>query len=201
MSEFKMRLRTMRIDFAALPFVLGIVCAAISFFLFGVETALISCLLGWTMLAIAVVDFRRFIIPDILSLPSIPAGLFAASLWGDELSNRVLEHALAALVGASTLYAIRWLYAIWRKREGLGLGDVKLAAVAGAWTGFAGLGHVLLLACILAFVYVLLVHFRDFRSIRGSTPIAFGVFLAPSIWIVWFAENVAVHLGLSAFHI
>lgn len=200
MPESKMRLPTVRVELAV-PVIIGIVCAAISFFLFDVETALISCVLGGTMLAIAVVDFRKFIIPDGLSLPAIPAGLFVASLSGDELSSQVLEHALAAIVGAAMLYAIRLLYFLWRKREGLGLGDVKLAAVAGAWTGFAGLGHVLLLACILAFVYVLLVHLRDIRSIRGSTPIAFGVFLAPSIWIVWCAERVVLDLGLSAFRI
>jgi len=151
------------------------------------------------MLAIAVVDFREFIIPDVLSLPAIPAGLFVAFLSGDEVANRVLEHALAGAVGASMLFAIRWLYAFWRKREGLGLGDVKLAAVAGAWTGFSGLGHVLLLACISAFVCVLFAHLYDSRSLRGSTPIALGVFLAPSIWIIWCADNIAFDLDLSAF--
>jgi prepilin signal peptidase PulO-like enzyme (type II secretory pathway) len=57
--------------------------------------------------------------------------------------------------------------------------------VAGAWSGFVGLAHTLLLACVLAIVAVLLMHVRDGRALRGSTAIAFGVFLAPSIWLVW----------------
>ena len=54
------------------------------------KVALVSCLLGWAMLAIAVVDARRFIIPDLLSLPSIPAGLLA--------SGRLLEPSVAEIV-------------------------------------------------------------------------------------------------------
>jgi prepilin signal peptidase PulO-like enzyme (type II secretory pathway) len=57
--------------------------------------------------------------------------------------------------------------------------------VAGAWTGLAGLGHVLLFACVLAIGAVLITHVRRFSVLRGSTAIAFGVFLAPSIWLVW----------------
>ncbi len=166
---------------------LGVVIAAVSFLVFSPLLALISCALGWTMLAIAVADARWFIVPDVLSLPAIPAGLLAAPLLDGTRapSTLALEHLGAALLGAGALYAIRQLYEVLRGREGLGLGDVKLAAAAGAWTGLAGLGHVLLLACVLAFGAVLLTHARRLSVLRGSTVLAFGVFLAPSIWLVW----------------
>jgi leader peptidase (prepilin peptidase)/N-methyltransferase len=166
---------------------LAALIAAVSFLVFTPLLALVSCLLGWTMLAIAATDARRFIVPDVLSLPAIPAGLLVAPLL-DEMrapSVVVLEHVAAAVLGAAALYAIRHLYFVLRQREGLGLGDVKLAAVAGAWTGLAGLGHVLLVACALAISTVLLSHVGRFRALRGSTAVAFGVFLAPSIWLVW----------------
>jgi leader peptidase (prepilin peptidase) / N-methyltransferase len=88
-------------------------------------------------------------VPDRLSLPAIPAGLIASGLLASESPAHamMLSHLIAALVGALSLLAIREAYAVLRGREGLGLGDVKLAAVAGAWTGFAGLPLVLLLAC------------------------------------------------------
>jgi leader peptidase (prepilin peptidase)/N-methyltransferase len=151
--------------------------------------ALVSCLLGWTMLAIAVTDAERFIVPDILSLPAIPAGLIAIRvLAGSELDDGlVFAHIGAAVAGAASLYAIRQLYFYWRGREGLGLGDVKLAAAAGAWTGLSGLGHVLLLACVLAISYVFICHARNLRNINGSAAVPLGLFLAPSIWLVWFA--------------
>jgi leader peptidase (prepilin peptidase)/N-methyltransferase len=148
------------------------------------------------MLSVLIVDARTFVIPDILSLPAIPAGLVAARILeaADAAQSMVLEHLSAAALGAGMFYAIRQLYYVWRKRDGLGLGDVKLAAVAGAWTGLDGLGQVLLLACTSAMLYVLLTHLHKLRSIRGSTPVAFGVFLAPSIWLIWVSETVGLDL-------
>ncbi len=184
-----------QIPFPALILAAG--CMAVSFLMLEPPIAAISCVLGWTLLAIAVIDFREFIIPDLVSLPSIPAGLLASAASKNETANVILEHAFAAALGATLLYVTRRLYSAWRKREGLGLGDVKLAAVAGAWTGIPGLGHVLLLACILAILYVLFIHLHDLRSIRGSTAIAFGVFLAPSIWIVWCVSNLGFDFSVA----
>jgi leader peptidase (prepilin peptidase)/N-methyltransferase len=99
----------------------------------------------------------------------------------------MLTHVGAAVAGAASLCAIRQLYFYWRGREGLGLGDVKLAAAAGAWTGLSGLGHVLLLSCVLAISYVFICHARNLRDINGSAAVPFGLFLAPSIWLVWLA--------------
>jgi leader peptidase (prepilin peptidase)/N-methyltransferase len=184
--------------FALIAF-LAFTIAAASFFVFEPKIALVSCLLGWTMLSIAVVDARRFIVPDILSLPSIPGGLLVARLLDDghDHNTIVLEHLTAAVVGATIFYAIRRLYYVLREREGLGLGDVKLAAVAGAWTGLPGLGHVLLLACVLAVSCVLLTHLQNLRAIRGSTAVAFGVFLAPSIWFIWCANTLGLDFSFA----
>ena len=68
---------------------------------------------------------------------------------------------------------------------GLGLGDVKLAAVAGAWTGLAGLANVWLFACIAAIGFVLFQRLAGANTISRETRIAFGAFLAPAIWAVW----------------
>jgi leader peptidase (prepilin peptidase) / N-methyltransferase len=166
---------------------LGALIAAVSFVVLSPLPALVSCVLGWTMLTIAVFDARAFIVPDVLSLPAIPAGLLAAPLLDGARAPSVvvLEHTAAAVLGAAALYAIRQLYLVLRGREGLGLGDVKLAGVAGAWCGIEGFGYVLLLACVLAIATVLIVHLREGRALQGSARVAFGVFLAPSIWLVW----------------
>jgi len=59
---------------------LAVMIAAVSFLVLAPLAALVSCLLGWTMLAIALIDARHFIVPDVLSLPAIPAGLLAVPL-------------------------------------------------------------------------------------------------------------------------
>jgi leader peptidase (prepilin peptidase)/N-methyltransferase len=174
------------------------VVAASSFLIFAWPVALVSCLLGWAMLAIAVVDAQRFIVPDVLSLPAIPGGLVVTWLLDDGYAahSLLLEHLGAAALGGAVLYAVKELYYRWREREGLGLGDVKLAAVAGAWTGFAGLGHVLLLASLMAIGYVLILNARNLRTLSATTAIAFGVFLAPAIWFVWCANTLGLDLSL-----
>ncbi|RRA50226.1 prepilin peptidase [Acidipila sp. EB88] len=57
---------------------------------------------------------------------------------------------LGAAGAASLLLAIRWLYWVVRRQQGMGLGDVKLAALLGAWLGVAGASLALTLAVLLA---------------------------------------------------
>ena len=94
------------------------------------------------MLAIAVVDHRRMIIPDELNALAFIAGLIAAGV-GTEAASTVAI--LQALVRASLMFALffafRAGYRTLRGMEGMGLGDVKLAAVAGVWLDWAHLAH------------------------------------------------------------
>jgi leader peptidase (prepilin peptidase) / N-methyltransferase len=161
--------------------------AAVSFYVFEPYRAAVSCLLGWVVLAIAIYDAENLIIPDVLSLPLIPAALLAVWLLDDVQfeGTLVLEHFVAAIAGAGLLYAVRQAYYLWRDREGLGLGDVKLGAAAGAWTGLQGMSNVLLLACVLAISYVAMLRLCKKSSITSVTAVPFGVFLGPSIWVIW----------------
>jgi leader peptidase (prepilin peptidase)/N-methyltransferase len=161
-----------------------------SFLLLEPMAAAISCGFGLAMAATAISDARRFIVPDRLSLPAIPAGLLANG-WlvaGTPAHAVMLSHLGAALTGALCLLAVREAYAALRRREGLGLGDVKLAAVAGAWTGFAGLPLVLLLACLGAVAAMLVAGMRGKASLTTTTAVPFGATLAPGIWLVWLAH-------------
>ena len=154
---------------------------------FPMKVALVSCLLGWTMLAIAVVDARRFIIPDLLSLPSIPAGLLASGrLLEPSVAEIVrIDHVIGMLAGGLGLWLVRAAYFRVRQREGLGLGDVKLAAVAGAWIGWQSLSDVILLAAALALSLVMALGLVRGRELSAAARVPFGCFLAPSIWLVW----------------
>jgi leader peptidase (prepilin peptidase)/N-methyltransferase len=161
--------------------------AIASFQLLEAEYAVVSCLLGWTMLTIAISDATRYIVPDVLSLPSIPIGLLATHLLdgSDRSPPLVLEHLGAALLGTALLYGLRAAYFYYRNREGLGCGDVKLAAVAGAWTGIPGVSNVLLLACMAAITWVVLISLWQRRALTKETALPFGVFLAPATWVIW----------------
>lgn len=135
--------------------------------------------LATVLLLIAVVDFRTQRIPDILSLPLIALGLgWTLSAAPDAFP----AHLLGALLGYGSLALFGELYFRRRGHEGLGLGDAKLFAAAGAWLGWQGLPLVLLSASLagLAFAVATLRWRRDARM-------AFGPWIALGIWLGWLA--------------
>ena len=152
-------------------------------------TVLVSVILMLGALLVTLIDMRHFQVPDVLSLPAIPLGLGAAVLarpgpWQDI----VADHGASACLAGGCLYVLRWAY--WRRRGviGLGLGDVKLGAVAGAWLGLAALPPALLLASVSALAAVGLRMAMSGRgAIDNTTRIPFGSFIAPAIVIVWTA--------------
>jgi leader peptidase (prepilin peptidase)/N-methyltransferase len=145
--------------------------------------------LALLMLAIALSDIRHFIVPDALSASAFVLGLIFAALFDDApLAEAILMCLLRAAAAALPLLALMVFYEWWRGRPGLGLGDVKLAAVAGAWLDWftiVGVIEVAALAALAAFaVWRYVLH----RPIAATTPLPFGLFLAPAIWAGWLAE-------------
>lgn len=145
--------------------------------------AWVSAVLGWTLLVLAEIDRRTFWLPDELVLPLIPAGLAVVWLWAPE---RMLTAALGALAGFGLLAGVRWLYRLLRGREGLGLGDAKLFAAAGAWTTLAGLPSVLLYGALGGLIAVGVQSLRDNGAWpKAQSALPFGPFLALGLWLVW----------------
>jgi leader peptidase (prepilin peptidase)/N-methyltransferase len=127
--------------------------------------------------AVAIIDLRTLRIPDLLSLPLIAVGLIQA------YAMSVLpfwHHAVGAMAGFAILAAVGEWYFRHRGIDGLGLGDAKLFAAAGAWLGWQALPMVLLIAALGGLAFALL---------RGGatrmTAIAFGPWLAWGFWLAW----------------
>src|ERR1700722_15746709 len=141
------------------------------------------------MLAIAVSDIRHFIVPDALSATAFVLGLIAAALFDDgPLAEAILICLLRAAAAALPLLALMLLYEWWRGRPGLGLGDVKLAAVAGAWLDWFTIVGVIEVAALAALTAYAVWRYVLHRPIVATTPLPFGLFLAPAIWAGWLAE-------------
>ena len=140
-----------------------------------------TILLGWVLLALSVVDFLALRLPDVLTLPLTAIGLLLALFLPE---SRPLTHLIGAAAGFFALYGIALLYRALRGREGLGLGDAKLAAAAGAWLGWQALPFVVLIACAAGFVWVGVAMMLRGRA-AVQEEIAFGVPLCFAIWLVW----------------
>jgi leader peptidase (prepilin peptidase)/N-methyltransferase len=141
-----------------------------------------ACAFGWVLLALIASDLERLILPDELTLPLIPAGLAEAWVW-DGLPA-VQDRAVGAVAGFLSFAGLRWLYRRWRGREGLGGGDVKLLAAAGAWIGWQGLPALVLAAALMGLALVLLAG-RPGGVIRADRPVPFGAYLALALWAIW----------------
>jgi leader peptidase (prepilin peptidase)/N-methyltransferase len=137
--------------------------------------------LGWTLLALAVIDSRHMILPNELSLPLIPAGLAVA--WALD-PGKLPDHALGALAGFLLILALAALYRRLRKREGIGLGDAKLLAAAGAWVSWQGLPSVLLLGAASGLAGALVIGFAG-GGLKATRAFPFGPYLAAGFWLVW----------------
>ncbi len=137
--------------------------------------------LGWTLLALSVIDARALILPDALTLPLIAGGLIVA--WFVNPSAP-LDHVIGAAAGGLTFWLIARIYEGVRHRQGLGLGDAKLFAAAGAWVAWQGLASVVLMAALGALAAVALLAIAG-RSPGASGRLPFGPFLALGLWLTW----------------
>jgi len=159
----------------------AVLIAVWSAVLFSSALLWVSCLLGWTLLALAATDFKYYLLPDFFTLPLIPAGLFVAWLFDRE---SLPAHGLGALAGYAFVIALRWVYSRLRGKEGMGLGDAKLLSAAGAWVSWAGLPTVILLGALGGLCFAL------YGGLRGTTlsltnRVPFGAFLCLGVWLVW----------------
>ena len=100
-------------------------------------------------------------------------------------SASTLAVALAgALLGYFALWFVARVYWASRKADGLGLGDAKLFAAAGAWLGPLALAPVLLVASLLALFTVGILRLSG-HSLTMQTRIPFGPFISASFFGFW----------------
>ena len=141
----------------------------------------LGCGLGWALLALGWIDWDHLYLPDALTLPLVPVGL-AATWW---LAPEALaDHAIGAALGYAAFRAIAWTYRRLRGRDGLGEGDAKLLAAAGAWLGWEALPQLVLLAALAGLALAGIMALRRGR-LDPAAPLPFGPCLALALWLSW----------------
>ena len=156
--------------------------------------AVASTMLGTLMIAGADIDARTFLLPDLITFGALFCGILAAPLLDptDPWAAAVQAIVRAGIVGGA-LALFRSGYGWIRKTEGLGLGDVKLAAAIGAWLPLDAISLCFGLATTGALVTVVLARLSG-QAVMRTTRIPFGAFLCPALWIVFFADSL-MHSG------
>ena len=145
--------------------------------------------LALLMAAVAVNDWRELRIPNALTLLALLLGVIDIGFeYGREAPFVLAEAAMRAGCVAAAFLAFRIAYRRLRRREGMGLGDVKLAGVAGVWLSWSSLPIVVELAAGAALLAYSAHQAIEKRPISADARIAFGAFLGPAIWICWLLE-------------
>ena len=139
-------------------------------------------------IVIAVIDARYFIIPNELSAAGLALALVYAFVTASDALAGVGFALLRGAVLALLFYALREGYRRLRGREGIGLGDVKLAGVAGAWLGWIAMPIAIEIAALSAIAVFAVRHYAAGRPLDAALKFPFGLFLAPSIWLGWLIE-------------
>lgn len=137
-----------------------------------------DCVLGWVLLALAWIDWRHGRLPDALTLPLLLLGLLAT--WWLEPAA-LTAHAIGAVAGYALFRSVAAVYRFWRGRDGLGRGDAKLLAAAGAWVGWEGLDEVVLFGAVATIGVALWRSHRQSLSSQTSVPFGPGLGLATFI--------------------
>ena len=210
--------------------------------------ALKGCVLCFLLLGLTFTDAETHLLPDAMTLPGLAAAILfscfslvpgpAFRLFPLHFHNALttlqvdlqlgwrslLNSLLGAAVGSGMLYGIAWVYLKLRKTEGMGLGDVKLMAMAGAFLGPMLTLFVLCTASLLGGAYgvfILLAVFRKrvarYRARLGTQAstrawqaaqtamhnmeIPFGVFLSIMSIVAWFCGMNMIRGYLSLFQI
>jgi len=145
-------------------------------------TFILSCLMGWTLLALSVIDWRSFILPDPLNLTL--AGLGVIMIWTSDKANWI-DHLIGGVVGYLILLGVELFYRHARGRDGLGRGDAKLLGALGLWVGWIQLPDILLLGSLSGLVAIIAQSRATKTQLSGQTALAFGPWLALGGWISW----------------
>ncbi len=126
-----------------------------------------------TLLVITFIDIDHRIIPDIISLPCIPLG-FAASFVLPSINW--IESLLGIAVGGGSLLAIAWGYQLFRGKEGMGGGDIKLLGMIGAFIGWKGVLFTIMASSFTGTAVGIIMMLRAGKGMKMALP--FGPFLA-----------------------
>lgn len=136
------------------------------------------------LLAIAVIDARHYLIPDVLSLGGLGAALALSFLPG---APTPLMAGAGAVVGFLALFLVGWLGEKALRRPAMGAGDMKMMAMVGAFLGPAGALLTIFLGALLGSVI-----FGPI-SLKTERLVPFGVFLALGGAVTMVAGEALIH--------
>ena len=174
-------------------------CTAATFLVqaivFGGDPVLLVQRLLFTAMLIVLfgTDLETQRLPNVITLPGIVIGL----AFSPFVPPGVVECAIGAALGAAILFVVRWGWKAATGTDGMGLGDVKMLAMIGAFLGWKQVWLVLFLSSLCGAVVGVMLAALGRRSLQSKLP--FGTFLAMSAYIASLAGEAIVNWYVSMY--
>jgi leader peptidase (prepilin peptidase)/N-methyltransferase len=172
--------------------------------------AVAMAILCFLAVGLAVMDAETLLLPDAFTLPGIFLGiLWSAVSTGGGWPERLRAAGLSlvwAIVAAALILAVRLVYWLVRRREGMGLGDAKLFAMLAAWLGPENALLILFLAVVTGALYGIVSltrkrqpHGQRVSAARAPHRVPLGSFLCASAIYTIFAGQPTIAWYLRFF--
>jgi leader peptidase (prepilin peptidase)/N-methyltransferase len=139
-----------------------------------------ALLFTWCLIALTLIDYDTYYLPDVITLPLVWLGLianyyglftnFGSAFWG-------------AVWGYMSLWTLNQVFKLLRGRDGMGAGDFKLFAALGAWMGWQMLVQIALFSSLVGAVIGISLMFIKNRNKDHQIP--YGPYLAIAGWIAF----------------
>ena len=161
--------------------------------------ALVDAVACFFLFGLAVMDWQTMLLPDAFTVTGIAvAFLLKVFAPGIRFRGRVAIRTLEDAVIAAAMLLLVWaLYRLVRRREGLGLGDVKLMAMMAAFLGLPLTLFAYFVGVLSAATFAIVLLAR--RKARGTDRLPFGTFLGGAGIFAIFVGKPAIAWYLSFF--
>ena len=160
--------------------VTGLLSVAVIYYVGVNWSGMAALIFTWSLIALTMIDFDTYLLPDDITLPLLWLGVIANSFGAfTDLSSAVW----GAIAGYLALWSVYKVFKLLTGKEGMGYGDFKLLAALGAWMGWQMLPQIILLSSLVGAVIgisMIVIRGRD-----KNIPIPFGPYLAIAGWIAF----------------
>jgi len=152
-----------------------------------------GCLFTSALIALGFIDYSHQVLPDAITLPGLVLALVYSFFRNDLTFRGAL---VGAVSGAGFLLLVYGAYRLIRKKEGLGMGDVTMLLMIGAYLGLARTLLTLILGSFVGALVGVFFIVRRKKDLQFALP--FGTFLAPAAFIsaLWGERIVSAYLRL-----
>ena len=140
-------------------------------------------LLVCILIALFGIDLEHQILPNVITLPGLAIGVIVSLV----APPGIVDSLIGVLLGGGILYAIAGGYYLWRREEGMGMGDVKMLAMIGAFLGWKAVLVTLVLSSFSGAIIGLLLMAVQKENLKFALP--FGTFLAIGALIAMLAGD------------